>query len=103
MTPHRTRKVLLKMATPGLAPPPGVTPNFINPESHARFVVVTHTICLTLSTIFVLLRTYTKFFISHAPGWEDCKCQISSFLSLHWVNVRIDTSLIAWVEPPVAP
>lgn len=57
----------------GLPPPPGVTPNFVNPESlHSEWVLMM-SMCLTFTTIFVFLRMYTKLVIIKSHGWEDCK------------------------------
>ncbi len=59
---------------PTIRPPPGVTPNFINPPiDHYSAWIVAATLALTLSTIFVLIRVYTRFFIIKIHGWEDCK------------------------------
>ena len=57
---------------PGLEPPPGVMPNFINPPSVARWVYITLPICLAVSTPFVWIRLCTVFFILKSHGWADC-------------------------------
>ena len=57
----------------GLPPPPGVTPNFANPESVTTQGHVVFTMCLVISTLFVLLRTYTRFILLKSHGWEDCE------------------------------
>jgi hypothetical protein len=56
-----------------LPPPPGVTPDFDHPVSIAYRLVITIAICLSASTIAILLRLYTKFFIIHIVGVDDCK------------------------------
>jgi hypothetical protein len=56
-----------------LPPPPGVTPDFDNPISIAYRLVITIAICLSTSTIVVLLRLYTKSFIVHTISADDCK------------------------------
>ena len=57
----------------GLPPPPGVTPNFVNPESlHTEWVLMM-SMCLTFTTIFICVRMYTKLVIIKSHGWEDCK------------------------------
>jgi hypothetical protein len=56
-----------------LPPPPGVTPDFDHPVSIAYRLVITIAICLSASTIAILLRLYTKFFIVHIVGVDDCK------------------------------
>ena len=57
---------------PGLQPPPGVIPNFIDPPSQAHWVYVTLPICLAVSTPFVWIRLYSVFFILKSHGWADC-------------------------------
>ncbi|MCJ1458495.1 hypothetical protein MMC28_008868, partial [Mycoblastus sanguinarius] len=57
--------------TPAAPPPPGVTPNFINPENQLAVINPTLIICLSVATIFVWLRIYTKFLINKSHGDED--------------------------------
>lgn len=57
---------------PALRPPPGVTPDFIHPQSFGQRVTVTSVICLTLMTMSVIVRLYTKLSIKHVWGWDDC-------------------------------
>lgn len=52
-------------------PPPGVTPNFVNPESRGQQYVITSTICLALMISLLLLRLYSKHFISHTLSVDD--------------------------------
>lgn len=54
-----------------LAPPPGVTPNFTNPQSQALMVIVTSIICLVLITIISLLRFYTNIWIKKSMNADD--------------------------------
>ena len=60
---------------PGLQPPPGVIPNFIDPPSQAHWVYVTLPICLAVSTPFLWIRLYTVFVILKSHGWADCMYQ----------------------------
>ena len=41
---------------PALAPPPGVTPNFVDPYSLSPAFVVTAVLCLLLATVSVVVR-----------------------------------------------
>ena len=59
---------------PALFPPLGVTPNFKNPESRGSEVIITSVICLTLMTLFVCMRFYTKIHIKRVVTWDDCEC-----------------------------
>ena len=59
---------------PGLTPPEGIAPNFINPYSRQYLIVATTAITLTVVTLFVAIRTYTKLFIHKTGlGWDDCR------------------------------
>ncbi|KAJ9300994.1 hypothetical protein DTO271G3_2158 [Paecilomyces variotii] len=46
-------------------------------DSIRRWDVLCQAICLSISTILVLLRLWTKFHIVRAPGWEDCTSVMS--------------------------
>ncbi len=54
-------------------PPPGVIPNFNNPESVYGRVMTAELITLGIALPFVLMRIYTRLFITRAVGWDDCK------------------------------
>lgn len=56
---------------PALAPPAGVTPNFVNPQSQALMVVVTSILCLVLIIIISLLRFYTNLWIKKSIKADD--------------------------------
>ena len=59
---------------PGLPPPPGITPNFVDPYSRWRLYTVTISITLVVTTLLVLMRTYTKYAINKfGLRWEDCE------------------------------
>lgn len=59
---------------PALPPPPGVTSNLENREVPNHFEwIITATLGFTFTTILILIRIYTKFFIIKSHGWEDCK------------------------------
>lgn len=58
---------------PALNPPAGVLPNFDDPPTRAPAARIV--ICVTLSfmLVFVFLRTYTRAFVTHMFGIDDCK------------------------------
>ena len=60
---------------PALAPPAGVTPNFINPQSQASMVVITSILCLVLIIPISILRFYTNLFIKRSLKVDDSKYQ----------------------------
>lgn len=53
-------------------PPPGVIPNFTDPESRALRSKVVSLIGFGLMAIFVMLRLYSRGWITHSMGWDDC-------------------------------
>lgn len=62
---------------PALAPPPGVISNFVNPPSLGDRLTATLATCLSLSTIFVSVRIYTRLFIIKPLKWDDFTCLIA--------------------------
>lgn len=60
---------------PGLEPPPGVVPNFVNPENYQNKIIACLTVFLAIATIFTAAKLYTKAVIVKSIAWEDCKYQ----------------------------
>lgn len=58
---------------PAMPPPPGVTPNFVNPQNRTDVYVVVYTIFSSLVVLFVSLRFYAKIWITRSVGWDDCE------------------------------
>lgn len=54
-------------------PPPGVLPNFENPEYRSAGIVPLAAILIPLTAIFMTLRVYTKLRIIKIFGLEDCE------------------------------
>jgi hypothetical protein len=54
-------------------PPPGITPNFDNPESIGYRVVVASIIPLTFATFILFLRAYVKLVILGKTAIDDCR------------------------------
>ena len=67
---------------PAEAPPPGVTPNFHDPSSISNYSILVLVLGLTFSTLAILLRTYTKIFLTRTRECEDCKSWVYPFSSL---------------------
>lgn len=58
---------------PGLAPPPGVTPNFHSPMTGPqRMVLILSVALFTLSTFTLCLRMYTRICIVKTAALDDC-------------------------------
>ena len=54
-----------------IPPPPGVTPNFVNPEHRGKEIVTLGILGMVCSTLFLLMRIYTKSRINRAFASED--------------------------------
>lgn len=62
--------------TVGLTPPPpGIQANFLHPHTAIKSAIALHTICLFFVTLCVLIRIYTRHFISHNLGLDDGETQ----------------------------
>ena len=57
----------------GLQPPPGVTPNFVDPYSIMSAALVVIIVFLILTSATTAIRLYTKFCLIKTHGWEDCE------------------------------
>ena len=58
----------------GLAPPPGVIPNFEHPEDVLRTVnLVTQALSISIVSAFVMLRIFARYRVSHSYGPDDCE------------------------------
>jgi hypothetical protein len=80
---------------PALAPPPGVEPNFENPESlqHPELAVLQ----FVIATVAVIIRLYTKQFIVGRLLSEDCKL-VSQHEHTDYVLIDLsDWVLVAWL------
>jgi len=76
-------------------PPPGVTPNFINPPNRGNIVIVVNTVCASISLLFVGLRGYTSICITRRVRVDDCKpCHRSLQGNL---LTSIDLLFVSWV------
>ncbi|KAI2465600.1 hypothetical protein F4781DRAFT_408617 [Annulohypoxylon bovei var. microspora] len=59
-------------------PPPGVTVNFVNPENQMAGNIAIHTVFLTLSTLSVIMRIYTRLRVSRVTlGVDDYLCLLA--------------------------
>lgn len=64
--------------TPASPPPPGVTPNFVDPPgSEYEIYSVSLAMCST-ATAFLLARLYTRGVVLKSLGLDDCRfCECS--------------------------
>lgn len=58
----------------GVTPPAAPVGGMLNTDllSH-RLVIATETLCISLATLFVAARTYTKWFILRRRDYDDCE------------------------------
>lgn len=68
------REVLAKI--PAAKPPPGVTPNFANPDSLVPLIMVVNTTFLAMATLFLALRIYMKTWVQRKWRLEDSQNRI---------------------------
>ncbi|KAI0201341.1 hypothetical protein F4808DRAFT_124138 [Astrocystis sublimbata] len=68
LSPHELQKILDSSA---LQPPPGVIPNFNNPENGNTVALVGLLLSLILSSIFLFVRVYVVFYRMKQPSLGD--------------------------------
>ena len=56
--------------------PPGVTPNYTNPDSIGNEIVVESMTLIAFATVFVALRMFMKLRVIKKHGWDDCKISV---------------------------
>ena len=83
--------------TPGLAPPPGVLPNFSNPVSRADSMRIVSSVSMAVAIGFVILRVYSRLWITRTFGKDDCKQPIKILLYYAYCR-EIDACVIAMVS-----
>jgi hypothetical protein len=72
---------------PSRMPPPGVTPNFVDPPTISTLPRIFIYVTLPPMVIFVILRFYTRITITRKVGIDDCM-----FSGLSW-TVGSDTDV----------
>lgn len=74
----------LLLQSPTIPPPPGVTPNLVNPPAYGVDEwTFSASVCLSVTTLIVAIRVYTRLCLSRTRLWEDCK----GFLSRQIVSI----------------
>lgn len=61
---------------PGMAPPPGIKPNFVNPPNLEKEFYIDLILCLTISVLVVGMRMWTKARLVRKVVIEDCKSHL---------------------------
>ena len=57
--------------TPALAPPSGITPNFIDPPTLSTVVITIDVLFLTLMLPIAILRLYSKIWLARSFWYDD--------------------------------
>ncbi|KAI0133382.1 hypothetical protein F4776DRAFT_133516 [Hypoxylon sp. NC0597] len=96
----------------GVVPPPeGVTPNFVDPPNQLPGNIAVHTIFLTLSTLCVIMRIYTRLHVSRVKlGVDDYLCLVAYAATVtysglllecfHWgIGRHIWDEPVVWLIP----
>ncbi len=70
---HHARAFLLsrQSAQPTILAPPGVTPNYVNPDTISNQVTITSLTLMVISGIFVTTRLGVKWRVVKKWGWDD--------------------------------
>lgn len=75
-----------------IEPPPGITPNFVDPTSMRKYDVFGQSVCLAVSTMLVWMRMYSKLRLIKSVGWEDCKSTARLF---QWIMNTESAKILA--------
>ncbi len=89
--------------TPAGMPPPGVTPNFVNPPTQAPITYIVTTVTLPLMIVFVALRLYADVWISRKLDRAGCECFLVSYFPVPVsVGERQETEMLTLLQGPVS-
>lgn len=58
---------------PAVPPPPGVLFDFNNPDNYKSENIIMHSIILSIITIMVAIRLYTRGVMKKSMGIDDCE------------------------------
>jgi hypothetical protein len=85
--------------TPAIPPPPGVTPNFIDPISRSPMGIGVSCMIIFLMIFFFVLRIYSRIFIQKHLTWDDWTCTLALLCTL---GSSIDV-IILFASPGLGP
>lgn len=71
---------------PSIPPPPGVIPNFQNPETSKNTQIISTGFILGLVVIFFFNRAYAKVFLMRKLTWDDATLLIAFICSLAYFS-----------------
>ena len=73
---------------PAALPPPGAVSDFNAPDTLWKWNVLCQIMCLSITTILVPLRMYTKSMVMRRVGWEDCMGSLFLTLRIYQQLIR---------------
>ena len=84
--------------TPAMKAPSGLESNLINPPSTHYSSIIICVLVTVLSTPFVIVRLYTRKFVTHQIWWDDCIYSIlsNSIWAVCWRAVT-GSCLLGWI------
>ena len=68
-------------------PPPGPEVNLTNPPSIGYQLVISSIVCVSISTMFLAMRLYTRKVLLNVIGWDDF------WITLAWVRLSLSLSI----------
>ena len=74
---------------PALALPPGVTPNFANPENKGPTLVIVGAILLGLVVLALANRAYSKLYIVQKASWDDLTISLAAAGAIVWYSICV--------------
>ena len=75
--------------SPGLPPPPGVTPDFFSPFTLEPYNILSVAGCTIITTTMVFLRLYTKKFVIKRMSWEDYFCILGWAAMIAYLGISV--------------
>jgi hypothetical protein len=58
---------------PAGMPPAGTAPNFVDPPSNSRAIVILDSVFISLMLLAVLIRAYVRVKLTKIWAWNDCE------------------------------
>ena len=77
----------------------GPIPTNATHSSLQKFDILCQAICLTVATLLIMVRIYTKAWLLRSLGWDDCESTLRKDAStLDRAYKESDLSVAAWVS-----
>ena len=86
---------------PAAVPPPGIAPNFVDPANIRKSLTADLVICLTVTTLVVGMRTWTKIHVIKEVVLEDCNFVPHAWPKALDAYYSLDVCWLAYVRSTV--